>query len=76
MDFAKQDNSIAYLTEHVAKSKEIFDIKKDIIRLICDKIEESKTKDIFLLEFRNKLIAGKQNLKSVDNKMSYETDVL
>ena len=75
MDFAKQENAVSYLTEQVAKSKEVFDAKREICRGLIKKIDEMQTKDIFLLEFKNKLIAGK-NLKGPSNQMSIQTDVL
>jgi len=76
MDFAKQENSLSYLTEHLAKSKELLDLKREIIREVVEKIEHMQTKDIFLHEFKNKLIAGRQNLKSLSDKMAYATEVL
>ena len=74
MEFAKQENSVTYLTEHSAKSKEIYDAKREIIREIVTRLED--TKDIFLIEFRKKLIAGKSNMKGPADKTSYATEVL
>jgi len=74
MDFAKQENSVSYLTEHAAKSKEIYDLKREIIKEVVTRLEESK--DIFLIEFRKKLIAGKSNMKGPADKTGYATEFL
>ena len=76
IDYAKQENSIAYFTEHVAKSGEVYDLKKQILKELVENIDETKTKDIFLLDFKNKLISAKSNIKGPKEHMNIETEVL
>jgi len=77
LDLAKNEKTLKYFFEHIAKGTELLNLKRQIIQTLPGIIDKLNTKDIYLLEFKNKLVsASKKNLPTSQNQMSYETETL
>ena len=75
-EFAKQSQAVKYFNENPAKSKEVFDLKKELRAVLIQRFDKSE--DLHLINFKNKLVEGakQQENGKPPKDMSYETDVL
>jgi hypothetical protein len=76
LEFCKEEKSMKYLTEHLAKDKDILDTKKDVIRYLIQKLDKPDQTDIFLIQYKKKLEEFIKVKHQIAKEVSYQTEIL